>query len=97
MAKIWFAKAGQEPTYGDAPYALSLSDCIRCLSLKKSDYLCDLKTTPDLGQSSAIDGFTGPRHVVVEVPGPEALAMGWKAGFYGPVISVGEAQQLLDH
>jgi hypothetical protein len=95
VAKIWFAKSGKDPTRGSAPYALSLSDCVERLSLKQSDYLSGLDVTPRFDRSSLQDEFTAPRHVVVEVEAPEALAMSWKAGFYRPVIFVLEAQKLL--
>jgi hypothetical protein len=42
-----------------------------------------------------MDGFTSPRHVVVEVAASDALAVGWKAGFYLLAISVLEAQRRL--
>jgi hypothetical protein len=95
MAEIWFAKAGDEPTCGDAQHILPLGDCINRLGLKQSDYLSDLKTLPRFDGGSARDGFVAPRYVVVEVAMSEALALGWKAGFYGPMISVAEAQRLL--
>ena len=95
MAEIWFVDRGDEPTHGDAPYTLPLSDCIARLELKQSDYLCDLENTPRFGPPTAQDGFAGPRYVVVEVTANEASAMRWKAGFYGPLISVLEARRVL--
>jgi hypothetical protein len=96
VAKIWFAKSGNDPTRGSAPYALSLSDCVERLSLKQSDYLCGLDITPRFDRSSPQDNFTAPRHVVIEVEAPRGVGDVLESWFLSscdfPVL---EAQTLL--
>lgn len=95
MAKIWFAKSGGEPTCGEAPYDMRLSECVARLGLKPLHYLCDLTVTPRFDHHRA-DGVAAPRHVVIEVSASEASAAGWKAGFYGLAdISPLQATRLL--
>src|SRR5438874_7267261 len=67
MAKVWFAKSGNEPTFGKARYDLPLSECIVRLGLKQSHFLSE--APPRFVEPSTSTGgvVTGPRHVVVEV------------------------------
>ena len=96
MAKVWFAKSGDDPTRGEAPYDLPLAKCIERLGLKRSHYLQGLDNTPRFDRPSDVDAFTAPRHVVVEIASPEASAIGWKPGFYHfGDISVSQVQKCL--
>jgi hypothetical protein len=96
MAKVWFARSGNDPTSGAPAYDLPLSECVKRLGLAQSHYLRDLDGTPRFDLPSGVDSFATPRHVVVEIEDAEASARGWKSGFYSLAdLSVPQARKLL--
>lgn len=91
MANVWLAKEGFEPTVGEEPFrTMPLAECITQLSLKHSDYLCDLDTLPHFGNHRP-ELVRGPSHVVVEITEREAQRQGWESGFYVSPLSVEQA------
>jgi hypothetical protein len=96
MAKVWFAKSGNDPTRGEANFVLTLARCIERLGLDRSHYLQGLDETPRFDRPSSADAFTAPRHVVVELETIEASVAGWKSGFYSLAdLSISQAEKLL--
>ncbi|BAM90436.1 carbamoyl phosphate synthase small subunit [Bradyrhizobium oligotrophicum S58] len=91
MAKVWFAKGGDNPTLGEAVYELALSGCIMTLHVDPSFYR---GLEPPRFASSGMDDFVGYRYVVIEVDQCEAIP-GWRAGYYVLPMTPAEAMERL--
>jgi hypothetical protein len=95
MAKVWLAKEGGDPNRGAPLAEMKVSDCAEELGLTRGNFLRDLSAPPRLGKPSELDEYRGTRHIVVEIDESEALACGWKSGYYLAPISPQEAHQKL--
>ena len=77
MVKVWFVRAGPEPTRGGLSRELPLETGIKTLGLSADDFLSGPERTPRFGdQSSRLSGIADYRHVVCEIEDAEARAAG---------------------
>jgi hypothetical protein len=99
MAQIWFVKSGESPTKGDGPYAeRSLEWCVNNLGLRQADWKTPLGSPPEIGDSTPLNAFRAPQHVVVQVENEDITDLsgkGWKSGFYLPQISMDQVKKRL--
>ena len=97
MAKVWFCRDGASPTVGSPAATVGLDECVQKLDLVRSNFLCDLSTTPRFGEpGDPMAVIRGNRHVVVEVEERDAVGRGWKPGFYRSPLLPQEASERLN-
>ena len=98
MAKIWFVKEGEEPTFAWLETEKTVRWCADNLHLGPQDWEAPLTRPPHFGESTPLDDCNRPRYVIVEVGDQdraEAVDEGWKAGFYLSQLSVEAARKAL--
>jgi hypothetical protein len=106
MAQIWLWRDGDSPTTGGPLVDLPLADCVTKLRVTPEDYCSDLCTAPRFKtfvhpptsgvlvvMGSPI--LRGYQHVIIRLDEAEALANGWKPGFYSCPVSPEDAHEIL--
>ena len=91
MAKVWFARDGENPTGAEPRYDRPLQECAR--QLGRAQRLCGLDQRPVIGEESPLSQYY--QYVICWVDHQEAFAQGWKAGYYLLEISPKEVAKRL--